>query len=120
MPCGPYCGSANQWAWGRAAMSHRMSRTMGWVALAAALLLAGCGGLVTTTRHAPGYTGAMVQGFLASAASEGPVLVRVANNPFGGPIDRLVAEEATKASRLHWVKFTANPAEAKSGDWRVV
>jgi len=63
----------------------------------------------------------MVQSFLTSAGTGGPVLVRVLNNPFGGgPIESMVAEEATQVSRVPSVRFTSRPAEARQPDWHVV
>jgi hypothetical protein len=99
------------------AFTRRWARS---AAFAALLLPAGCADVVMTTRYAPGYSGNVVKSFLAYAGSEGPVLVRVLNNPFGGPaLGGMVAAEAGQAAPIR-VTFTANPAETGRPDWPIV
>lgn len=97
-----------------------MARRSRWPLLVGVMLLTGCGDLVTTQRHAPGYSGYSIMQFLNYAAAESPVLVRVANSPFGGPaLDGVVANFASDAISKP-VSFTADPAMAKRPDWQLV
>lgn len=84
------------------------------------LALAGCGDLVSSMRHAPGYSGQVVIGFLAYAGEAGPIHVRLLNNPFGDAgVAGLIAAESGAAAPIP-VKFTADAAMAGRPDWRLV
>lgn len=88
---------------------------------ALALALAGCAEAgVTTMRYGPSQSASAIQGFLGYAGSDGPILVRIHNNPFAPqPIDAAVTTEATRATSRP-IAFTTDPGRAAQPDWRIV
>lgn len=101
-------------------MARATSVWQGLIAVGGLLVLTGCGDLVSSMRHAPGYSGPMVISFLSYAGTPGPIHVRLLNNPFGDAnLAGLVAAESDKAVPVP-VKFTADAAAAGRPDWRLV
>ena len=83
--------------------------------------LAGCAGTVSTVTYPFPYTSSAARVYLQDAATRGPMLLQVRDNPFPEDVARPIAEAASRTSIGISVRFTANPAEAAKPDyWMVV
>ena len=65
-------------------------------ALATAVLLSGCAGMVRTVVHEYPQTSAVARDLLQDAAAAGPVLLEVRDNPFSGDVARSLAADARR------------------------
>ena len=88
--------------------------------LAALVLLGGCSGMVRTVTYEYPPTSAVARNNLQDAATSGPVLLEVRDNPFTGDVARRLAEAASQTSVGIKVQFTAEPARAGKTDFHIV